>query len=65
MHGTFKSGNSETESEELGSIRLKEEMAEELLHVFSKPVARDELRQEDVGQIWKDLDITLSIHRSH
>lgn len=41
MDGAFKSGKPESESEELGSIRCKEEIAEELLKIFSKPVARE------------------------
>lgn len=49
----------------LGSTRLKKEIADELFKIFSKPVARDECGQGDMGQIWKDLDIIPCTRGSH
>lgn len=54
MDRAFQSGKSETKSEELESPGLKEEIAEELFEIFSKPMARDELGEGDGGQTWND-----------
>lgn len=51
MDQVFKSGKSETKPKKLDSTRLKEEIAEELLKIFAKSVARDKLGEGDVGPI--------------